>query len=67
MFLGNILARCWQDNLKRLLGYSSVAHAGCMLVGLAVAPYLARLQRCRAGADRVEAMLLFYLVRPTAP
>src|SRR5262249_20302709 len=39
MFGGNILALL-QDNLKRLLAYSSVAHAGYMLVGLAVAPYL---------------------------
>ena len=36
MFLGNILALL-QNNLKRLLAYSSVAHAGYMLVGLAMA------------------------------
>jgi NADH-quinone oxidoreductase subunit N len=56
MFLGNLLA-LWQDNLKRLLAYSSVAHAGYMLVGLAVAPYL--------GAGSVEggvSATLFYLV-----
>jgi NADH-quinone oxidoreductase subunit N len=59
MFLGNILALL-QDNLKRLLAYSSVAHAGYMLVGLAVAPYL----RGGNGAvepDGVEA-ILYYLV-----
>jgi NADH-quinone oxidoreductase subunit N len=39
MTLGNILALL-QDNLKRLLAYSSVAHAGYMLIGLAVAPRL---------------------------
>lgn len=39
MTLGNVLALL-QDNLKRLLAYSSVAHAGYMLIGLAVAPYL---------------------------
>jgi NADH-quinone oxidoreductase subunit N len=39
MTLGNMLALL-QDNLKRLLAYSSVAHAGYMLIGLAVAPYL---------------------------
>src|SRR5207245_5638281 len=39
MTLGNVLALL-QDNLKRLLAYSSVAHAGYMLVGLAAAPYL---------------------------
>jgi NADH-quinone oxidoreductase subunit N len=40
MSLGNLLALL-QDNLKRLLAYSSVAHAGYMLVALASAPYLA--------------------------
>jgi NADH-quinone oxidoreductase subunit N len=39
MTLGNVLALL-QDNLKRLFAYSSVAHAGYMLIGLAVAPYL---------------------------
>jgi NADH-quinone oxidoreductase subunit N len=59
MFLGNILALL-QDNLKRILAYSSVAHAGYMLVGLAVAPYL----RGPGGVtepDGVEA-ILYYLV-----
>ena len=37
MTLGNVLALL-QNNLKRLLAYSSVAHAGYMLVGLAAAP-----------------------------
>lgn len=36
MTLGNVLA-LWQDNLRRLLAYSSIAHAGYMLIGLAVA------------------------------
>jgi NADH-quinone oxidoreductase subunit N len=36
MTLGNILALL-QDNLKRLFAYSSVAHAGYMLIGLAAA------------------------------
>src|SRR5262249_47463286 len=39
MTLGNVLALL-QDNVKRMLAYSSVAHAGYMLIGLAVAPYL---------------------------
>jgi len=39
MTLGNILALL-QDNVKRMLAYSSVAHAGYMLIGLAVAPKL---------------------------
>lgn len=57
MFLGNLLA-LWQDNLKRLLAYSSVAHAGYILIALAVAPYL---RHDPNAADGVEA-LLFYLV-----
>lgn len=55
MFLGNFLALL-QDNLKRLLAYSSVAHAGYMLVGLATV---------RTGGETTNALgaqsLLFYL------
>jgi NADH-quinone oxidoreductase subunit N len=36
MTLGNVVA-LWQDNLRRLLAYSTIAHAGYMLVGLAAA------------------------------
>src|SRR5262249_34718979 len=39
MTLGNVLALL-QDNVKRMLAYSSVAHAGYMLIGLAVWPKL---------------------------
>jgi NADH-quinone oxidoreductase subunit N len=39
MTAGNVLALL-QDNLKRILAYSSVAHAGYMLIGLAITPYL---------------------------
>jgi NADH-quinone oxidoreductase subunit N len=56
MTLGNVLA-LWQENLRRLLAYSSVAHAGYMLVGLAVA--LAPV-RVRGEWDGVGAVL-FYL------
>ncbi len=53
MFLGNLMALL-QTNLKRLLAYSSIAHAGYMLVGLTVG-------RSNSGlTDGVEA-LLFYL------
>ena len=56
MTIGNILALL-QDNLKRLLAYSSIAHAGYMLVAVAAAPYL-------SGADSATngiVALLFYL------
>ncbi len=35
MTLGNLVA-LWQTNVKRLLAYSSIAHAGYMLMGLVV-------------------------------
>ena len=35
MTLGNFSA-LWQDNLKRMLAYSSIAHAGYLLLGIAV-------------------------------
>lgn len=36
MILGNLIAIV-QDNIKRMLAYSSIAHAGYLLIGLAVA------------------------------
>jgi NADH-quinone oxidoreductase subunit N len=57
MTLGTVLALL-QDNLKRLLAYSSVAHAGYMLMGLATAPYLRLKPQAIPGG--VES-LLFYL------
>jgi NADH-quinone oxidoreductase subunit N len=53
MFLGNLMALV-QTNIKRLLAYSSIAHAGYMLVGLTVG------RRGAGPADGIEA-LLFYL------
>jgi NADH-quinone oxidoreductase subunit N len=35
MTVGNLIA-VWQNNLKRLLAYSSIAHAGYMLMGVVV-------------------------------
>jgi len=61
MTLGNVLALL-QDNVKRLLAYSSVAHAGYMLIGLAVAPYLLR-RTAPGGLSTVGTdAVLFYLV-----
>lgn len=56
MTVGNALA-LMQDNVKRMLAYSSVAHSGYMLMGLLVGPGL------QAGAlqDGLAA-LLFYIV-----
>jgi NADH-quinone oxidoreductase subunit N len=58
MTLGNVLALL-QDNVKRLLAYSSVAHAGYMLIGLAVAP---RLSADTSGSVGGVEAVLFYLV-----
>lgn len=47
MFVGNITA-IWQNNLKRLLAYSSIAHAGYMLVGALASP------------EQVQQSILYY-------
>jgi NADH-quinone oxidoreductase subunit N len=55
MSVGNLLA-ILQDNVRRLLAYSSVAHAGYMLVALASAPYLGNTDNAGIGAP------IYYLV-----
>lgn len=47
--VGNVMATI-QGNLKRLLAYSSVAHAGYLLIGLA------------AGTEQATGAVLFYLL-----
>lgn len=56
MTAGNVLALL-QDNVKRMLAYSSIAHSGYMLVGLLVGPTL-------GGGPLHDgvAALLFYVV-----
>jgi NADH-quinone oxidoreductase subunit N len=49
MIVGNLMAVI-QDNLKRLLAYSSIAHAGYLLMGLV------------AGTSAGHAAVLFYLL-----
>jgi len=48
MVVGNVLALV-QDNVKRMLAYSSIAHAGYIMIGLA------------AGTDAAYSAVLFYL------
>lgn len=48
MVVGNILALV-QDNVKRMLAYSSIAHAGYMMIGLA------------AGSGAAYSAVLYYL------
>jgi NADH-quinone oxidoreductase subunit N len=56
MTLGN-LAALWQTNLKRLMAYSSIAHAGYLAMGLA----LLRPGTGSTGMDQVAFYLLAYL------
>jgi NADH-quinone oxidoreductase subunit N len=60
MTLGNVLALL-QTNLKRLLAYSSVAHAGYMLIGIAVAYPPGSPTRAGTIPGGVDAVV-FYLV-----
>ncbi len=57
MTFGN-LGAIWQDSLKRLLAYSSIAHAGYLLMGFAV---LAKYPTGDVG-DLAREAVLFYLV-----
>jgi NADH-quinone oxidoreductase subunit N len=50
MTLGNLVA-IWQNNVKRLLAYSSIAHAGYMLMGLVV-----------LGNDGFAAVMVYFVV-----
>ncbi|HEX7376165.1 MAG TPA: NADH-quinone oxidoreductase subunit N [Pirellulales bacterium] len=56
MTLGSVLG-LWQDNIRRLLAYSSITHGGYMLIGLAVGLASANPS---GGIDGIGA-LFFYL------
>lgn len=49
MTLGNVVA-IWQDNIKRMLAYSSIAHAGYILIAVA------------AATDEAMSAALYYLL-----
>ena len=59
MFAGNLGALV-QSNVKRMLAYSSIAHAGYILVAFAAVTFLA--QEGRAAAAPAYAAILFYLL-----
>ena len=65
MTLGNLLA-LWQTNVRRLLAYSSIAHAGYMLIGLAVSYAVAVGAVDAAHFDGVGATLFYLLVYAAA-
>jgi NADH-quinone oxidoreductase subunit N len=50
MTIGNLVA-IWQNNLKRLLAYSSIAHAGYILMGLVV-----------LTDEGISAMMIYFVV-----
>lgn len=60
MTIGNVCA-LWQKNFRRLMAYSSIAHAGYMLIGLSVAVAAAQ-ARDVAGEQLGLSALLFYLL-----
>jgi NADH-quinone oxidoreductase subunit N len=58
MFAGN-LGALLQSNVKRMLAYSSIAHAGYVLVAFAAVTYMAGTE---TGAAPAYAAVLFYLL-----
>jgi NADH-quinone oxidoreductase subunit M len=63
MTLGNFVA-LWQDNVRRLLAYSSIAQAGYMLIGLAAC--LAAAPGNAAAGNGASALMLYLLVYAVA-
>ena len=59
MYVGNLGALV-QSNVKRLLAYSSIAHAGYILVALAAVTFAK--PEMEGGASRAYAAVLFYLL-----
>ncbi|HEY2894531.1 MAG TPA: NADH-quinone oxidoreductase subunit N [Pirellulales bacterium] len=61
MTLGNLVA-LWQNNVRRLLAYSSIAHAGYLLIGLAVGFAVAGGATEARAFDGIGASLFYLLV-----
>ncbi len=59
MTIGNVCA-LWQTNIRRLMAYSSIAHAGYMLIGIAVA--FAFQEGSSSASGGVSATLFYLLV-----
>ena len=60
MTFGNLIA-LRQSHIRRLMAYSSIAHAGYLFVGLAIGLAVANGAESQIGLDGIAAML-FYLV-----
>jgi NADH-quinone oxidoreductase subunit N len=65
MTLGNALA-LWQDNIRRMLAYSSIAHGGYMLIGLAVGFAAAGGGATNSSLDGLGALFFYLLVYAVA-
>lgn len=65
MTLGNLLA-LWQSNVRRMMAYSSIAHAGYMLIGLSVGFAVAGGASEADAFDGVGATLFYLLVYAVA-
>ena len=61
MTLGNLLA-LWQRNIRRMLAYSSIAHAGYMLIGVTVALAVAGQDAVLSGGLNGLSATTFYLL-----
>jgi NADH-quinone oxidoreductase subunit N len=60
MTIGNVCA-LWQRNIRRMMAYSSIAHGGYLLIGLAAATAVAASPQGAYGGG-VTAMLFYVLV-----
>jgi NADH-quinone oxidoreductase subunit N len=65
MTVGNVMA-LWQQNIRRLMAYSSIAHAGYMLIGIAVAFAKTGPDATSSQLDGVGATLFYLLVYAVA-
>ncbi len=65
MTIGNVCA-LWQKNLRRLMAYSSIAHAGYMLIGLSVGIAATPDQTPYGGVAAVTFYLITYVMATLA-
>lgn len=61
MTIGNVCA-LWQNNIRRLLAYSSIAHGGYLMIGLAAAAATVAGAAAEPGYQGGLAAMLFYVV-----
>ena len=59
--VGAVMAIC-QSDVKRMLAYSSISHAGFVLVGLSAVPAASRLAQWTAGGGDAVSSAVFYLI-----